>query len=91
MVLITLELTNKVDQSCWFDKWVDCRDMWFTEVKLDLSKRMTIILLFFCLTGTKLLSNRIQEVSVVTKKGVTSSKRNGAANPHMTRDVFCFA
>lgn len=49
--------------------------MWFTEVELDMSKRMTIILLFFCLTGTKLLSNRIQEVSVVTQKGVTSSKR----------------
>ena len=54
---------------------VNCRDMWFTEVELDLSKGMTIILLFFCLTGTKLFRNRIQEVSVVTQKGVTSSKR----------------
>ena len=46
-----------------------------TEVELDLSKRMTIILLVFCLTGTKLFSHRIQEVSVVIQKGVTSSKR----------------
>lgn len=51
------------------DELVDCRGMWPTDrSRLGLSKGITIMLLFFCFTGTKLFSNRMQEVSVVKLK-----------------------
>lgn len=38
------------------------------QVALDLSKRMIIMLLLLCFTGTKLFSNSMQEVSAVNQK-----------------------
>lgn len=58
-----------MELSCLLDELVDCRGMWPTDrSRLGLSKGITIMLLFFCFTGTKLFSNRMQEVSVVKLK-----------------------